>query len=75
MAQDIGDGIARHSRSLAHEYGSHSLGYFAAQGVVVKLVPQAAKHRYIYFLDPAWRSRLKVSVLPYPRWNERDEDS
>ena len=64
---DIGDGKARHSRSLSHAYGSHSIKHFADHGVEVKLIPQVAKHRYIYFIDRSWRSRLNVSVLPYPK--------
>ena len=64
---DIGDGIARHSRSLSHAYGSHSIKHFARYGVEVKKVPQAAKHRYVYFLDPSFRHRLNVPVLPYPK--------
>jgi hypothetical protein len=64
---DIGDGKARHSRSLSHAYGTHSTRHFVQHGVGVKLVPQQAKHRYIYFLDPAWRSRLRAPVLPYPK--------
>lgn len=64
---DLGDGIARHSRSLSHAFGTHSVRHFAAHGVKVKLVPQAAKHRYIYFLDPKWQGRLRVPVLPYPK--------
>jgi len=64
---DIGDGILHHSRSLAHSLGSHSIRYLTSQGIDVKTVPQSAKHRYIYFLDPSWRSRLSVSMLPYPK--------
>ena len=64
---DIGDGIARHSRSLSHAYGSHSIKHFARHGVEVRKVPQAAKHRYVYFLDPSFRHRLNVPMLPYPR--------
>jgi len=64
---DIGDGVARHSRSLSHAYGSHSVRHFARHGVDVKLVPQARKHRYVYFLDPSWRSRLNVPELRYPK--------
>ena len=64
---DIGDGIARHSRSLSHAYGSHSIKHFARYGVEVKKVPQAAKHRYVYFLDPSFGHRLNVPVLPYPK--------
>jgi hypothetical protein len=64
---DIGDGKARHSRSLSHAYGTHSLAHFSKHGVQVKLVPQQAKHRYIYFLDSTWRKRVKGPVLPYPK--------
>ena len=64
---DIGDGILHHSRSLAHSLGSHSIRYLTSQGINVKTVPQSAKHRYVYFLDPSWRSRLSVSILPYPK--------
>ena len=64
---DIGDGQLRHSRSLAHAYGSHSVKYFTDHGVDVKMVPQSAKHRYVYFLDPSWKHRLLSKVLPYPK--------
>lgn len=64
---DVGDGNPRHSRSLAHDYGSHSLEHFARHGIKVKLLAQAAKHRYVYFLDPSWRSRLETPALPYPK--------
>ena len=64
---DVGDGHLHHSRSLSHAYGTHSVAHFAHHGVDVRRVPQQRKHRYVYFLDPAWRSRLKVHVLPYPK--------
>ena len=64
---DLGDGVARHSRSVGHVYGTHSVRHFVKHGMAVKLVPQVAKHRYIYFVDRAWRPRLKVLVLPYPK--------
>jgi hypothetical protein len=64
---NVGDGKARHSRSLSHAYGTHSLEHFSRLGVQVKLVPQQAKHRYLYFLDPAWRARLRVPELSYPK--------
>lgn len=64
---DLGDGREQHSRSLSHAFGTHSLRHFAAHGVAIRLVPQAAKHRYFYFLDPSWRPRLRVPVLPYPK--------
>jgi len=71
---DLGDGKARHSRSLSHAYGTHSVRYFSAHGVAVKLVPQARKHRYVYFLDPTWRFRLSVPVLPYPKKEAQNAD-
>lgn len=64
---DLGDGIARHSRSVAHDYGSHSIEYLGNRGVTVNLVAQSAKHRYIRFLDETWRCRLSVPILPYPK--------
>ena len=64
---DLGDGKLRHSRSLSHCYGSHSMRHFAQHGVSIKVVQQSRKHRYIYFLDSAWRDRLLASVLPYPK--------
>ena len=64
---DIGDGKLRHSRSLSHAYGTHSIRHFQSKGVPVRVVPQSRKHRYVYFLEPAWRVRLRVPVLPYPK--------
>jgi hypothetical protein len=64
---DIGDGILHHSRSLAHRLGTHSIQYLKSQGIDVKTVPQFPKHRYVYFLDESYCSRLMVPVLPYPK--------
>jgi hypothetical protein len=64
---DVGDGKLRHSRSLSHAFGTHSLQHFAKHGIAVKLAPQAAKHRYVYFLDPTWQHRLMAPVFPYPK--------
>ena len=64
---DVGDGRARHGRSLAHSFGTCSVRHPWTNGVPIRLIPQARKHRYIYFLDPAWRSRLHVQVQPYPK--------
>lgn len=64
---DLGDGVARHSRSVAHVHGTHSVRYFRSRGVPVLLVPQSPKHRYLYFLDMSCRERLRVPVLPYPK--------
>lgn len=70
---DIGDGVARHSRSLAHAFGSHSLKYLSGRGLKVKVMPQIPKHKYIYFLDKNYRNRLKNPALPYPK-KETDEN-
>jgi len=64
---DVGDGKLRHSRSLSHAFGTHSIQHFARHGIAVKLAPQSAKHRYVYFLDPSWQHQLLVPVLPYPK--------
>jgi hypothetical protein len=64
---DIGDGRHYHSRSLSHSFGSHGLAHFQRHGIEVKLVPQQAKHRYLYFLDSTWREHLKGPALPYPK--------
>ena len=64
---DLGDGQARHSRSVSHTHGTHSLRHFANHGMDVKLVLQSQKHRYLYFLDTTWRDRLRAPVLPYPK--------
>ena len=70
---DIGDGVARHSRSLAHAFGSHSLKYLSRHGLNVKVLLQIPKHRYVYFLDKTFRNRLRAPVLPYPK-KETDEN-
>lgn len=67
---DLGDGVPRHSRSVAHSLGSHSLRYLTHNGVKVKLIPQARKHRYIYLLDASLKVKLKVTILSYPKKDE-----
>lgn len=64
-----------HSRSFSHAYGTHSLRHFAEHGVDVRVVPQSRKHRYIYFLAPAWRPRLLAPALPYPKKEQHYEDN
>lgn len=64
---DIGDGVPRHSRSLSHALGTHSVKFLKSRNVDVRILPQAAKHRYIRFLDPTYRTRLRVVELPYPK--------
>ncbi len=70
---DLGDGELRHSRSLSHSYGIHSLKHFESCGLKVRVVSQARKHRYVYFLDPTYKKRLTVKILPYPK-KERNEN-
>jgi hypothetical protein len=64
---DVGDGKLRHSRSLSHTFGTHSVQHFARYGIAVKLAPQSAKHRYVYLLDPTRQHRLMAPVLPFKR--------
>jgi len=61
----LNGGRPRHSRSLSHSFGSHSIKHFKAHGVEVELVEQSAKHTYIALVDPSWRERLARPVLPY----------
>ncbi|MFC1917204.1 DNA methyltransferase [Chloroflexota bacterium] len=68
---DLGDGVARHSRTLSHSFGSHSIKHFESCGVKVKVIPQSRKHRYIYFLDKSYQGKLKTLVLPYPKKESR----
>ena len=70
---DLGDGVGRHSRTLSHAFGTHSVRHFADHGIEVKRVPQPGKHRYVFFLDPGWRDRLRLTVLPYPKKESPDE--
>ena len=71
---DLGDGVLRHSRSLGYSFGSHSKRHFEASGVPVRAVTQSPKHRCIRFLDQAYRQRLRVPVLAYPKLEDASED-
>jgi hypothetical protein len=64
---DVGDGIARHSRSFSHALGSHSLKYLSDCGLDIKVIPQKPKYRYIYLLDKSLRSNIHTQILPYPK--------
>ena len=64
---DLGDGVPRHTRTIAHRFGTHSLKHFQEHGMTVKKIPQSPKHRYIYFLDKSWRDQLNPEQLPYPK--------
>ena len=71
---DLGNGVARHSRSLGHAYGTRSIAHFRRHGIDVRLVAQGRKHRYVDPLDPAVRGRLTVPGLPYPKKEVPDGD-
>ena len=71
---DLGDGRPRHSRSVGHIFGTHSVQYLVRHGLSVKLVRQEAKHRYVHFLDSEWRNRLRVQVLSYPKLEATHDD-
>jgi hypothetical protein len=62
---DLGDGILRHSRTVSTMLGSRARAYLRSLGIGCGSVKRPAKYRYIYFLDPTWRERLAVGVLPY----------
>ena len=64
---DLGDGVPRHSRTVGLTLGTRSLRLLEGKGIRVQSVPQHPKHRYMYFLDRRWRSRLLVPEMPYPR--------
>ena len=70
---DLGDGVLRHSRSLGYSFGSHSKKHFQASGVPIRAVTQSPKHRYIRFLDHAYRRRLSVPVVDYPKLEDGSE--
>jgi hypothetical protein len=71
---DLGDGILRHSRSFSHAFGSHSIRHFVDHGINIRVIPQARKHRYIYFLDNSYRNKLNPPVFPYPKKDDQTID-
>jgi hypothetical protein len=71
---DLGDGVPRHLRTVASAFGTHSARYFRRLGLPVRFVPVVPKHRYVVFVDPSWRDRLPVPVLPYPKKREVASD-
>ena len=64
---DLGDGIPRHTRSVGHAFGTHSIKHFAACGVPIQVIEQKPKYRYVYCIDPVWRDRLRVPAQSFPR--------
>jgi hypothetical protein len=71
---DLGDGIPRHSRSVAQVMGTHSIKYLSQSGLKIKCIEQQPKHRYLIFLNKDWRRRLNVPVLPYPKKEDQYEN-
>lgn len=64
---DLGDGRPMHTRSVASVWGTHSKPFLEQQGLRIREFPTVGKHRYVCFVDPSWRDRLRVPVLPYPK--------
>ncbi len=64
---DLGDGIARHTRSVGSALGTYSVAYLQAHGIDAQRVPGTGKHRYVLFVDRRWRKRLAVATFPYPK--------
>jgi hypothetical protein len=54
-----------HTRTAVSVYGSNRPDHLTATGVPAIAVRSTPKLRYIYFLNPAWRWRLKTPVLRY----------
>ena len=69
------DGTVRHSRSLGHGYGTHSLKHFKSHGLRVELVKQMPKHTYLALIDQGWRDRLNRPVIAYPTKEGTNERS
>ena len=69
---DLGDGVARHSRTVSSLLGGRSETYLRSLGLEHKSVGGAPKYRFIYFLDRSWELRLAVPIIPYPKSEEFD---
>ena len=70
---DLGDGKARHGRTISHVFGTRSLKHLADQGLEMTRVEQTAKHRYVFLLDSQWRERLQIPVQVYPKSRPQEE--
>lgn len=64
---DLGDGVPRHTRSIASVAGTHSAAYFRRHGLQPTLTATVPKFRYVAFVDRRWSDRLAVPALPYPK--------
>ena len=72
---DLGDGIARNTRTVGSIWGSHSVPWLRAQGYRVTVVPVPPKRRFIALLRPELRQRLLVPIIPFKiDGGERDGD-
>lgn len=64
---DLGDGVARHPRSVYEQVGSNAVRHLRATGIPARRVAVEGKHRYAYVLDPSWRWRLRGRAKCYPK--------
>lgn len=55
-----------HPVSLWHKFGTRSRDVLAQKIPGIKHV-RGPQHRYVYFVDRKWASKLKVPSLPYPK--------
>ncbi len=68
-------GTIVHPRTVSMRLGSRGVPHLRRTGVDVAWVMMPGKYRYVLFLDPSWRWRLKVRPVPYPVRNERGPPS
>ncbi|MHB1006527.1 MAG: Mom family adenine methylcarbamoylation protein [Chloroflexota bacterium] len=64
---DLGDGRLRPARTLSNRYGSSALPFLRQLHPQAQRVPVPGKHKYVFFVDPSWRARLRLPILPYPK--------
>jgi len=63
---DLGDGIARHPRSVFSSHGTNMPTMLRRQGYRARSVLVSGKHRYCVMLDRTWAWRLTRVRQPYP---------
>ncbi len=68
---DLGDGVARHARTVFDRLGSNAVGHLRRTGIPARPLAVEGKHRYGCLLDPAWRWRLRAVPKPYPKAGTR----
>ena len=64
---ELGSGQVLHPRTVYQRFGSNAVGHLSRTGIPARRRKVAAKHRYAYVLDPAWRWRLRNTGRPYPK--------